>query len=71
MFPCTCMILYSATKPNRSMGTQEVVRALVTFLCSHLRALEMMGTSKGLCSIEGVPSMCCVSEYFGVVLACK
>lgn len=67
--PCMCLSLRNVVKPSKSMGAQEACIGIGNIYSLTLKSARGMGTPRGLKRREEVPSLCCVSGYYGVVLA--
>ena len=57
--------MHNTFKPSKSMGTQEDCMGIGNIYMLTLKRNGGMGIPKGLCSREGVPSLCYVSGYCG------
>ena len=69
--PYMCWSLRSIVKPSKDMGTLEAYMGIGNLSTLTLKSTEWMGMIEGLCSREGVPSLCCVSGCCGAILACS
>lgn len=69
VFSCMCLSLCSDDKPSNNMGNHKTCMGISNLSMLTLNNTRGMGTPKGLCNGEGVPSLCCVSGYCGVKLA--
>ena len=68
--PCMCWCLRSIVKPSKNMGTHEACMGIGNISTLTVKRTGWMGIPKGLCSREGVPSLCFLSGCCGAILAC-
>ena len=67
--PCICLSLRSVVKSNNILGTQEACMGIDNLSTITLKNMGGLGMHEVLRRKEGVPSLCRVSGYCGVMLA--
>ena len=69
--PCMFSSLCNVIKPSKTMVDHVACMGIDNLSTLTLKRNGGMVMPEGLCRREGIPSLCCVSGYFGAVLACS